>query len=491
MCGRTESLRDVDGTGSRAICDGQPTDSPPRGGLERLQADPPGADDQNALFAEISQCRLCQCECHGAGRGRVRADRRLRACAPRGRDRGAEEECESWADGAFRSRGFERGTDLSEDLGLAEHQRVKAGGHAAEVARDVFGSVHVEMVEQDVTLHAVLRRESVQKLIAGVLDTRREPARRARRDNTSAEPRAPRRQGSAPPPHRALRCVHGARRVQSYGSGPDRRADPSPTHHSTRARLLRKRVRSCALPSPTAWYEPRGHPLDDRSCSGFPMASNLNTMIAGGILRAASGGVGVKKQVRLVTGLTRFLRGRVEPAEALELARDAIRARMRKREENFLAFATRAIFENPASPYLKLLEAKRIALSDVERWVSDAGIESALATLRDEGVYFTIDEYKGTVDVHRNGVRFRLDESDFDNPFLSTAYYVRTGATRSAGRRVRIDFDYLVQRSSYDAMLLHLHDALTAPVANWFPVFPGCARHQCLASLRADRQSAA
>ncbi len=181
----------------------------------------------------------------------------------------------------------------------------------------------------------------------------------------------------------------------------------------------------------------------------------------------------MKKQVRLVTGLTRFLRGRVEPAEALELARDAIRTRMRKREENFLAFATRAIFENPASPYLKLLDAKRIALSDVERWVSDAGIESALATLRDEGVYFTIDEYKGTVDVHRNGVRFRLDESDFDNPFLSTAYYVQTGATRSAGRRVRIDFDYLVQRSSYDAVLLHLHDALTAPVANWFPVFPG------------------
>ena len=43
-------------------------------------------------------------------------------------------------------------------------------------------------------------------------------------------------------------------------------------------------------------------------------------------------GVRVKKQVRLVTGLARFLRGRVEPDEALELARDAIRARMSKRE---------------------------------------------------------------------------------------------------------------------------------------------------------------
>ena len=179
------------------------------------------------------------------------------------------------------------------------------------------------------------------------------------------------------------------------------------------------------------------------------------------------------KQVRLVTGLTRFLRGRVEPSEALELARGAIRARMSNRGDNFLAFARRAIFENPSSPYLKLLEPKKIAFSDVERWVNDAGIDSALGTLRDEGVYFTIEEYKGAVDVQRNGARFRLDESNFDNPFVTTAYYVRTGATRSAGRRVRIDFDYLVQRSSYDAVLLHLHDALTAPVANWFPVFPG------------------
>src|SRR5208337_4047664 len=46
-------------------------------------------------------------------------------------------------------------------------------------------------------------------------------------------------------------------------------------------------------------------------------------------------------------------------------------------------------------------------------------------------------------------------------------------ATRSAGTRIRIDFDYLHQRSLYDAFLLDLHGCLKAPIANWFPVFPG------------------
>ncbi len=50
---------------------------------------------------------------------------------------------------------------------------------------------------------------------------------------------------------------------------------------------------------------------------------------------------------------------------------------------------------------------------------------------------------------------------------------MRSGATRSAGTRIRIDFEYLTQRSLYDAFLLSVHDSLTSPIANWFPLFPG------------------
>src|SRR5262249_21622408 len=131
------------------------------------------------------------------------------------------------------------------------------------------------------------------------------------------------------------------------------------------------------------------------------------------------------------------------------------------------------IYGYSPSPYLRLLQHQHIAFSDIQRWVANDGVEAALVRLQQSGIYFTVDEFKGKAQVNRNGLRFKCDESMFDNPFLSHAYEVRSGATRSAGTRVRIDFEYLKQRSHYDALLLHSHGVLTAPIANWFPVFPG------------------
>ncbi|KMQ52622.1 hypothetical protein CHISP_0391 [Chitinispirillum alkaliphilum] len=181
----------------------------------------------------------------------------------------------------------------------------------------------------------------------------------------------------------------------------------------------------------------------------------------------------MKKYARFISGLNSFLSNRLEPPQALELAEGLLRERIRKREENFLQITRRGIFEYPKSPYLKLLESAGISYSDLEKNVENSGIENALEWLQSEGVYFTVDEFKGKKPVERNGVSFRCRESSFDNPFLSSAYEVRSGATRSAGTRVRIDFEYLSQRSLYDAFLLGVHGCLTSPIANWFPLFPG------------------
>jgi len=161
------------------------------------------------------------------------------------------------------------------------------------------------------------------------------------------------------------------------------------------------------------------------------------------------------------------------PEEAIALARSLLRKRIAAREDNFLRLAERSIFHYPRSPYLPLLAAKRISFNDLKSWVSRDGLEASLRALEIEGVYFTVDEFKGKVPVRRNGLTFVCEEGMFDNPFLSFVYEVRSGATRSAGTRIRIDFDYLHQRSLYDAFLLHLHGCLEAPIANWFPVFPG------------------
>jgi hypothetical protein len=181
----------------------------------------------------------------------------------------------------------------------------------------------------------------------------------------------------------------------------------------------------------------------------------------------------MRKYYRFVEGFRRFAKQRMTPAEAIERAVGLIQRRVRDREENFLNFVGKGIFHYSPSPYLKLLEPNKIHFDDLKSWVAREGVEGALRILETEGVYFTVDEFKGKVPVVRNGVEFWCQERMFDNPFLSYVYEVRSGATRSAGTRVRIDFDYLHQRSLYDALLLYAHGCLKVPIANWFPIFPG------------------
>jgi len=181
----------------------------------------------------------------------------------------------------------------------------------------------------------------------------------------------------------------------------------------------------------------------------------------------------MRKYARFISGLHKYFRGRLEPQEALEQARKLLKKRIASRERNFLSLVEKGIFGYAKSPYLRLLAAKRIDFADIRKWVEGEGIEATLVRLLHEGVYFTVDEFKGKAEVQRKGVRFQCEESMFDNPFLSHVYEVRSGATRSAGTRIRIDFEYLEQRSLYDAFLLQTHGALTSPIANWFPLFPG------------------
>ena len=160
------------------------------------------------------------------------------------------------------------------------------------------------------------------------------------------------------------------------------------------------------------------------------------------------------KYTRFLFGLRKYLKGSITSAEALELAKEKLQERVATRKHNFLSLIKKGIFGYPKSPYLELFRAKKIGFSDINRWVESSGIEQTLTQLQADGVYFTVDEFKGKSEVQRNGLRFRVNDKGFDNPFLSAAYEVRSGATRSAGTRIRIDFDYLTQRSFYDAFLL-------------------------------------
>jgi hypothetical protein len=181
----------------------------------------------------------------------------------------------------------------------------------------------------------------------------------------------------------------------------------------------------------------------------------------------------MQKYLRFIIGLRKYFHDRQNSADALVTAQELLKKRINNRSENFLTILKTGIFGYSKSPYLKFLNSKKITYNDVASKVNNLGVEGALNFLFEEGVYFTVDEFKGKTEVNRNGLKFLCNESSFDNPFLSYVYEVRSGATRSAGTRIRIDFDYLVQRSLYDAFLLSAHDALCSPIANWFPLFPG------------------
>ena len=179
----------------------------------------------------------------------------------------------------------------------------------------------------------------------------------------------------------------------------------------------------------------------------------------------------------------------MEPDEAIVLARSFIKKRMAARENYFLSLVERGVFQYPHSPYLKLLQPKKITFTDLKSWVSRDGIEASLRTLEKEGIYFTVDEFKGRLLGRRNGSEFRCDAAMFDNPFLSYGYEVRSGATRSQGTRIRIGFDYLYQRSLYDVLLFDIHGCLTAPRGQLVPCISRSARHQFQLVIRPHRYS--
>jgi hypothetical protein len=174
------------------------------------------------------------------------------------------------------------------------------------------------------------------------------------------------------------------------------------------------------------------------------------------------------KYSRLAFGLRGFLRGTV----TLEESQRVIAERLRNREKNFLSLVQKGIYQNPKSPYFKLLELAGCHFGDIESLVNKDGIEATLAKLLAEGVYISWEEFKGRKEVVRGGNRFSFSERDFDNPFLPVYYQARSSGSRSAGTRTTFDLNNQLAGSYYRLPTLAVNNALDVPIAVWKPVLP-------------------
>jgi hypothetical protein len=166
---------------------------------------------------------------------------------------------------------------------------------------------------------------------------------------------------------------------------------------------------------------------------------------------------------RISCGLRGFLREPIGLQEAFAI----VKQRMETRPERFLDLVRRAIFQNPGSPYLRLMQAAGCELGDVEDAVARHGVDATLGRLADAGVYVTLDEFKGCKEAVRGRQRFVFRGAEFDNPLVRPHFELRSGASRSQGTAVRMSLPFVADSAVNTAVALDANGLSQHAPAYW------------------------
>jgi len=171
---------------------------------------------------------------------------------------------------------------------------------------------------------------------------------------------------------------------------------------------------------------------------------------------------------RFLSGLRPYLRSPI----TLQQARASIAGRLAARDATLLRIAERGFFGHAQSPYRELLDIAGCEYGDFRALVADRGIEGALGALRDAGVYFTFEEFKGRQPVVRGGREIAIRQEQFDNPHLQHYYGTRTGGSTGTPGRVSTDLTHLAVQAEHRMVLMDAHGVFGVPFAIWRPPLP-------------------
>ena len=186
----------------------------------------------------------------------------------------------------------------------------------------------------------------------------------------------------------------------------------------------------------------------------------------------------IELSFRFMRDFPNFLNSPMAPYECQR----RVKAKLASREDSFLDIVNRAVFCLPHSPYHQLMKWAAVELPQIKNWVDQFGIEGALETLYDRGVYLSLDEFKGRKPIIRQGSKLSVRPRDFDNP-LSTKHFVsQTGGSRGTGSRIYLDLDHYSQDAVYDYFFINAHDLMSRPHAIWRPTPPWGAGIKALLS---------
>ena len=99
--------------------------------------------------------------------------------------------------------------------------------------------------------------------------------------------------------------------------------------------------------------------------------------------------------LRLAARFLRRVPGHLRRPLTVARAATIVQERRARREADFLELVTRTVYADPDSPYRRLLDLAGCERGDLEQLVRAEGVEGALHVLFRQGVYLTVDEFKG------------------------------------------------------------------------------------------------
>jgi len=166
---------------------------------------------------------------------------------------------------------------------------------------------------------------------------------------------------------------------------------------------------------------------------------------------------------RFACSIPLILRDPVGAEEALRV----LRHRREHREDDFLKLALRSIYQNPQSPYLRLLKHAGCDFESLKKIVRREGLEGALDQLLRQGVYLTIDELKGREKVRRGSLEFSLSFRQLLNPATMPFLPVHTGGSTGPNTAFFTNRKYVRERTVIHFLTLRARKGLEWDQAIW------------------------
>ncbi len=174
----------------------------------------------------------------------------------------------------------------------------------------------------------------------------------------------------------------------------------------------------------------------------------------------------------MLARLGRDLPGYLRTPLTVERARQLVRSGLEHRERRFLNMADRAVYANRRSPYRRLLAHAGCERGDLHALVAREGIEGALRKLADQGVYVSVEEFKGRQPAVRGSARFTFASRDFDSPIAPGHYLVLSGGSRGRPTRLRRSLGSVTDGAVAFGLTLDAHGIVNPRQVYWLGPSP-------------------